>query len=192
MVDSKNEVEYYDEISKTIVKLFESNLKHPENYKVVPMIGEISSSLNTLIVNGYPASESLKKFANNIHRLHLDISILIENKSSKKFELVIFEIKIGKNLGLKELSQLIGYCLVSKNKFGVLVNIDKSISEQFSIILDSDPDLTKITRLLNDIKLTHLFGVVVYNSSTKNFQYTESGAIKTIPELVSLLEKTLE
>ena len=62
-----------------------------------------------------------------------NISILLENKENGKFDIVIFEIKKVKKMGLSELSQLIGYCLVSKVKFGVLVNVDTAISHNLSI-----------------------------------------------------------
>lgn len=180
---SKIEVDYYEEIGKSLFKLITANLEKNNHYNVKILIGEIRSALQTLIVNGYEAGELLKTFSKKIHRLHLDITVLIENSKTGKFEIVIFEIKRTKKLGLSELSQLIGYCLVSKSKFGILMNVDNSVSTEFSLIIDSDKDLTHIVRIIDKKQTTHELGVMIWNSNTQNITYTGSGAIKTISEL---------
>lgn len=181
------EVEYYNDIAKEIVNQFRANLHDRPDVIVRPLIGEISSSLRTLIANGYNAGQALVEFSHHVHRLHLDISIVVENQTNGKFEIIIFEIKRVKNLGLTELSQLIGYCLVSKCKFGVLMNVNTAVSSEFSIILDADRDLTHICRKIDDKEIEHEFGVMVWNHETQRIQYTNSGAIRSIPELVAKL-----
>ncbi|MCH2546753.1 MAG: hypothetical protein MK052_03970 [Alphaproteobacteria bacterium] len=183
---NRKEIDYYQEIAHELVLLFESELED-DSYTVKPLIGEISSALRTLIANGYEAGELLRSYSMEVHRLHLDVSVLIEHKETGKFEVIIFEIKKVNGLGLNELSQLIGYCLVSKAKFGILVNVDKAVSSQFSIILDADKDLTEIIRITDGKKLSHQFGVMVWNSDTLKIEYTNSGSIKSIPQLVSLI-----
>lgn len=187
---SRIEIDYYDEIATEFVKLLKANIGE-DRYRIKPLIGEVSSGLRTLIVNGYPASEELLKYSREVHKLHLDISIIVENKDTGKFEVIILEVKKVKNLGLSQLSQLIGYCLVSKSKFGILLNIDNSVSSEFSIILDSDKNLTKITRIIDQENLEHQIGVMVWNSNTQSFEYTRRGAIPTIPQLVNLLQSEL-
>ena len=187
-LERRIEVDYYNEIAKELVVQFKSNLADPK-YIVTPLLGEISSSLRTLIANGYDASDALKNYANVIHRLHLDISILVENKETRKFEVMIFEIKKVANLGLTELSQLIGYCLVSKCKFGVLMN--KAVSSEFSVILDADRDLSCIERVLGTERVTHKFGVMVWNSETLKVEYTNSGSIKSLPAVIDLIEAAI-
>jgi hypothetical protein len=187
---NRKEVDYYEEISSELAKLFEANLLE-SGFKIKPLIGEISSALRTLIVNGYDAGEMLKDYSKSVHRLHLDISILVENPKNGKFEVIIFEIKKVNNLGLGELSQLIGYCLVSKSQFGILVNVDRAVSRELSVILDADRDLTEIIRLIDGKKLHHKFGVMVWSSSTLKFEYTNSGAIKSIPQLISVVGENL-
>lgn len=186
----KIEIEYYDEISDNFVELLKANLPQ-ENYRVKPLIGEVSSGLRTLIANGFTVTDELKRYSNDIHKLHLDISILVENIETGLFELLILEVKKVPNLGLNELSQLIGYCLVSKSKFGILLNINNRISSEFSIILDSDKDLTRIKREANGLSLEHLFGVMVWNETTQKFEYTRSGSLETIPHLAALLREEL-
>ncbi len=181
----KNETDHYEEIAVALQNQFKSNMQ--KHYEIKPLIGEISSSLRTLIANGYNAGELLKNYSRGIHRLHLDISILVENTENGKFELIIFEIKKLKTLGLTELSQLIGYCLVSKAKFGILINVDNTISSDFSKIVDSDKDLTHIARVVNGAILDHRFGIMIWNSTTLNIEYTNSGSIKSIPDLLQIV-----
>lgn len=188
--ERKIEVDYYPEIASAIKDLFISNFT-ATGLEVQALVGEISGAIGTLIANGYPAGEMLKEYGEKVHRLHLDISILVENKANGKFEIIIFEVKKTKRMGLSELSQLIGYCLVSRAKFGILVNVDNSVSGEFSVILDADKDLTKIVRVVNGEEVVHKLGVMVWNSNTKKLQYTQSGEIKTLPELISLVEKDL-
>ena len=186
----RKETDYYQDIASELMKIFEANLE-PNTFIVKVLIGEISSGLRTLIANGYDAGKLLRDYSSSIHKLHLDISILIEKSSNGKFEVVIFEIKKVNNLGLSELSQLIGYCLVSKSQFGILMNVDKAVSRDFSIILDADNDLTEIVRIVNDKYISHKFGVMVWNGSTLNIEYTNSGYIKSMPQLIKLVEENL-
>lgn len=139
----KIEVDYYEEIAKYLAEFFQANLGN-KNFVVKVLIAEISAALRTLIANGYNAGPLLTEYSRGVHRLHLDISVVIENTQNNKFEIIVFEIKKTKKLGLSELSQLIGYCLVSKSEFGVLLNVDNSVSQEFSVILDADKDLTTI------------------------------------------------
>ncbi len=189
-MNNKKETDYYEEISRSLIKQFEANLSN-KSIVVEPLVGEVRSGLKRLLENGYQAGEALRKFALEVHELHLDIAILLENSENGKFELIIFEIKKVPNMGLKELSQLIGYCLVSKSEFGILMNINKAVSSKFSIILDGDKSLTEIERYVDGQKLHHRFGVMVWNETTQRIEYTNSGNIKTIPELVDLVENAL-
>jgi PD-(D/E)XK nuclease superfamily len=189
---NKKETDHYEEMAKELALQFESNLINlNKTYVIKPLIGEIQSGLRTLIVNGYDAGDLLRTYTKQSHKLHLDISIVIENKISGKFEIVIFEVKKVQSLGLAELSQLIGYCLVSKAKYGILVNVDKSVSSQFSTILEADKDLTNIIRFIDKTEMTHRLGVMIWNSKTLNIEYTNSGSIKTMPQLISLIEDAL-
>ena len=185
------EVDHYPEIAEALKQFFSSSFSDPEKFSIKSLIGEISSSLRTLIANGYDAGDALRFYSNDVHRLHLDISILVENTETGEFEIIIFEIKKTKTMGLKELSQLIGYCLVSKAEFGILMNVDNSVSRELSVILDGDKDLTLIQRVIGDKTYEHRFGVMVWNSKTHKIEYTESGSIKTMSELIEMLEKRL-
>lgn len=188
----KYEEEYYQEIARDFIKYLSANLENSEKYTIKPLIGEVGSALKTLICNGYQASDSLQKFSREVHQLHLDISILIENNENHLFELIVIEVKRVKRIGLSELSQLIGYSLVSKSKFGMLVNINEGISENFRIILDSDKDLTDIRRILDDGEIHHEFGVMKYNSITNRFEYENVGSLRSIPDLAKKIEVALK
>lgn len=101
----KIEVDHYPEIAEGLKEIFVSNLSNSDT-RVSVTIGELSSALNTLIANGYQAGEKLVQYSRNVHRLHLDITLIIENPKNGNFEIVIFEIKKTKRMGLTELSQI--------------------------------------------------------------------------------------
>ena len=184
---TRKEIEYYQEISMRLVDIFKANLPKDQSIIISSLIGDIHSGLNTLIANGYDVGDKLREYSKEIYHLRLDITLLLENKRNGKFDLVIFEIKKVKSLGLSEFSQLIGYCLVSKIKFGILINIDNGLSSDFSSILESDRDITEIKRIIDNKIFEHDFGVIFYNSSTKQFEYSNLGKVKTIPNLVNHL-----
>lgn len=188
----KREVEYYDEIANSIVSLIRANLRDASKYRIYPLIGDLQSALRTLASNGYDIGEQVLHYVDGMHKLFLDVSVVVENMLTGRFEFIIFEVKAGHPVGLTELSQLIGYCLVSKIRFGILLNVDNRISSNFSLILNSDPDLTTIRRLLeNGQSIVHELGVMIYNSETNNFEYTCSGPLSTVSELVKKIEDSI-
>jgi len=65
------------------------------------------------------------------------------------------------------------------------------VSRDFSIILDGDKDLTNIVRLINDKKTHHQLGVMKWNSKTLKIEYTNSGAIRSLPELAEKIVDVL-
>lgn len=185
------EVDHYEEIASSLISIFQANLSE-EIYVVRPLIWEISAWLRTLIANGYDAWEPLREYSKSVHKLHLDITIVIENKVTWKFEVVIFEIKKTKTIWLTELSQLIWYCLVSKSEFWILVNVDNSISWEFSVILNADKNLTEINRLIDHELYIHKFGVMVWDSTTKSFNYLDTNmAIKTLSGLTKMIIESI-
>ena len=187
----KKEVEYYPEIATYLQEQILGNLPSNSDIEVYALIGEIKSALNTVIVNGKLENEVIKRYAQEIDTLHLDVSFLIFDNRSKNYEIVILEVKKMPAVGLTELSQLVGYCLVSKSKFGILVNIDGSVSDGFMTLLEKDSELTTIDRKYKGNSLVHKFGVMKWNSNTKKCEYTSIGGIKSIPELVNLITEAL-
>lgn len=186
------EVDYYNDIARTVVNLIRANLSGDNQYRVYPLIGDPNSAVRTLASNGYDIGEQVVEYVHGMHRLFLDVSVVVENLINRKFEFVIFEVKVGGVVGLTELSQLIGYCLVSKVKFGILLNIDDSISANFSMILNSDPDLTTIRRLLMDGRtISHELGVMIYDSEAQNLLYTSVGPLPSVAQLVQKIEDSI-
>lgn len=190
-MNNLNEVDHYPEIAKKIKELVLDNLPPNTALKVYPLIGEVKSGLRTLLVNEGIKSKAAERFALALDTLNLDISLFILDKATDRFELVIIEVKKVSALGLTELSQLIGYCLVAGSRLGLLVNIDNLTSSRFATLLENDVDLTKIERIYRGKSVVHKFGVMKWDSALKQFEYTNSGAIVSIPQLVKLLTDSL-
>ena len=187
----KKEIEYYDEISEFLTSEIQANLGRGENITVDSIMDELHTGLKTLEIDGRIHSGLLHQYAQQCNTLYIDIAIVIQNKTNDLFEIINFEIKREKKLGLTNLSQLIGYCLVSDSRFGVLVNVDHGCSEHFKSILNTDKDLTNIHRIKENQVVEHKFGVMVWESKTKNMTYTNEGSILTIPKLCEMLRENL-
>ena len=187
MSERRIEVDFYEEIGRAIKEKFLGNLSNPEDYEIKILLHEIKAALQTLIVDDKLEYPDLRTYASELERLDLDISVLIVNKATGKFEIVILEVKKMQAMGLTQFSQLVGYCLVSGTKFGILVNVDAGISDRFGIRLDTDKDLTTIERVYRGKKMVHKFGVMNWDSVGQQFVYTNRGSIKSIPALVELV-----
>ena len=134
-----------------------------------------------MIINHPQQCKCVTSFAKKVPPLNLDIFALITD--SVNFELLILEVKLLKGAGLKELSQLIGYCLVSGAKYGLLINIDNGASPRLSHILSSEEHISHIHVLHDNIIYEHCLGFMQWDSLTKSFEYSNLGTIKSLSDL---------
>ena len=179
----RNEVSYYPEIQKFIEAHLRSNFlasNHRELY-VYWGIGELKSNLQRIISEHPNECACAASFAERVPPLSLDIFALISD--GIKFELLILEIKLVKSAGLSEWSQLVGYCLVSGTKYGLLVNINNGGSPRLMQMLHTERHISHIQTIVNNEPREHMLGFMQWNSLTKNFEYSNLGIIKSLSEL---------
>lgn len=183
----KTEVSYYPEIQKFIETQLKSNFlaSNRRELYVYWGIGELKKNLHRIIQEHPAACSCVSAFAENVPPLNLDIFALITDGS--KFELLILEIKLVKSAGLKEWSQLIGYCLVSGAKYGLLVNIDNGCSPRLTHTLYSEYHMSHIQTIVNGKQQLHLLGFMQWNSLTHNFEYSSLGFVKSLSDLSNRL-----
>jgi hypothetical protein len=173
----RNEVSYYPEITHFIEMQLQSNFraKNKNNIHIYWKIGEMKSKIEELIT-GHPAEcDCLKNFARRMPPLNVDIFAVITD--GEKFELLVLEVKLRKSAGLAQWSQLIGYCIVTDCKYGLLVNIDGGASNRLIDLLRQNTDVSKITRLKDNESIETLLGFMQWNSITKNFEYSGLGQL---------------
>ena len=183
MTKQQNEVSHYPEIQEFIEQQIKSNFTAARR-KVPDVfwgIGELKDKLNWMIINHPEQCKCVVSFAKKVPPLNLDICALITD--GVNFELLILEIKLMKGAGLKELSQLIGYCLVSGAKYGLLINIDNGASPRLSQILSSEEHVSHINVKYNNMTHEHYLGFMQWDSLTRNFEYSNLGAIKSLSDL---------
>lgn len=185
----KKEVDFYPEIKDFISSQLKSNFL-ASNHKTLHVfweIGELSTKLNK-IINEHPAEcQCLKEYAQTVPPLNLDIFAVITD--GEHFEILILEVKYLSSVGLQQLSQLIGYCIVSNARYGILLNIDGQGSSRLTNLLQNDTDLSKIIRLSKGEEVEHELGFMIWDSITKNFEYTNLGQLSTISGLSESLSK---
>lgn len=179
----RNEVSYYQEIQNFIEAQIKSNFqaKHHKELNVFWGIGELKTNLQRIISEDTEKCNCVKKFAQSVPPLNLDIFALITD--GIQFEILILEIKLMNSVGLKEWSQLVGYCLVSGAKYGLLVNIDNGASPRLSHILSEKNHISNIQTIVDGANQEHCLGFMQWDSLTKSFEYSNLGMIKSLSEL---------
>lgn len=183
MAKKQNEVSHYPEIQEFIEEQIKSNFTAAKR-KVPDVfwgIGELKDQLQKMILSHPQQCKCVTSFAQRVPPLNLDIFALITD--STNFELLVLEVKLMNAVGLKELSQLIGYCLVSGAKYGLLINIDNGASPRLSQILSSEKHISNIHVLHNNIIYEHCLGFMQWDSLTKSFEYSNLGTIKSLSDL---------
>lgn len=183
MPTNRNEVSFYPEIQRFIEEQLKSNFRigNERELNVFWGIGELKTNLQR-ILSEYPTEcACARAFSQRVPPLSLDIFALITD--GIKFELLILEIKLVRSAGLKEWSQLVGYCLVSGAKYGLLVNIDNGGSPRLMHILSTEQHLSHIDTVVSNEQREHFLGFMQWDSLTRNFEYSNLGAIKSLSAL---------
>lgn len=181
--ETRNEVSYYQEIQTFIEAQLKSNFrvqKHKE-LDVYWGIGELKNNLQRIISEHPNRCACVRDFFLRVPPLNLDIFALITD--GQQFEVLILEIKLMNSVGLKEWSQLVGYCLVSGAKYGLLVNIDNGASPRLIHILASEKHVSNIETVVDGRIKKHCLGFMQWDSLTQNFEYSNLGLIKSLSEL---------
>lgn len=187
MPNERNEVSYYPEIQQFIEAQLKSNFlsKCQRELSVFWGIGELKTNLNRIIRANPERCNCALSFSQNVPPLNLDIFALITD--GVKFEILILEVKLMNGVGLKEWSQLVGYCLVSGGKYGLLININNGASSRLSQILSTESHLSKIHTIVNDHQRDHYLGFMQWDSISQSFDYSNLGLIKSLSELSDYL-----
>ena len=183
MPNKRNEVSYYPEIQAFIEAQLKSNFR-ARNHRELEVfwgIGELKTNLQRIINENPDKCSCARNFTQRTPPLNLDIFALITDGS--KFELLILEVKLMNSAGLKEWSQLVGYCLVSGAKYGLLVNIDNGASPRLSQILSTEGHLSHINTLVQEEYKQHCLGFMQWDSLTQSFEYSNLGFIRSLSEL---------
>ncbi|MBR6862596.1 MAG: hypothetical protein IKM73_14885 [Acidaminococcaceae bacterium] len=179
----RNEVSYYPEIQEFIEEQVKSNFlaQRHEVLDVFWGIGELKTNLLRIINENPTKCDCVRDFANRVAPLNLDIFALITN--GRSFQILILEVKLMSSAGLKEWSQLVGYCLVSGAKYGLLLNINNGASPRLSHILETEQHLSHIVETVNQEQMEHYLGFMQWDSLTHNFEYSNLGWIRSLSSL---------
>lgn len=184
---TKNEVAYYPEIQRFIEAQLKSNFlaKNNRELNVFWGIGELKSNLNRIINENPGKCECARMLAQNVPPLNLDIFALITD--TIHYELLIIEVKLMQSVGLKEWSQLVGYCLVSDAKYGILLNINKGASPRLSEILGTKDYISNMANIIREEKHSHYLGFMQWDSLTQCFDYSNLGYIRSLSHLSKII-----
>ena len=180
-----SEIDYYQDIAEKMVSLLKANLEsqvdefqigYGEHERLQVMLDRVGKELG---------SEQMLEDAKNALPLDLDVVLFIHFPKDDTYEMVIVEVKEKSRVGLMNYSQLTGYCLVSKAKYGLLVNVDGGMSRELQDILEFRGDLSSFSRTSNEGEIQHLFGVYEWESSSDVLKKKNVGSISSIPRLAN-------
>jgi hypothetical protein len=179
----RNEVSYYPEIQQFIQAQLESNFRAGSQRELYVFwgVGELKSNLQRIIAKNPTVCSCAEEFSRRVPPLNLDIFALVTD--GLEYELLILEVKLVKSAGLSEWSQLVGYCLVSGARYGLLINIDNSGSPRLMHMLQTERHISHIHTAVNGEDREHLLGFMQWDSITHNFEYSNLGAIKSLSNL---------
>lgn len=174
---------YYPEIQRFIEAQLKSNFRAGRNrdLHIFWGIGELKTNLQRIIAEHPLECACAEDFSKRVPPLSLDIFALVTD--GQKFELLILEVKLVKSAGLSEWSQLVGYCLVSGAKYGLLLNIDNGGSPRLTQMLQTEKHISHIQTIVNEGNREHILGFMQWNSLTQNFEYSNLGTIKSLSDL---------
>ena len=180
---NRNEVSYYPEIQRFIEEQLKSNFRAQRHRELSVFwgIGELKSNLRKIISENIEKCQCVQSFVQRVPPLNLDIFALITDGT--QFEVLILEVKLMESAGLKEWSQLVGYCLVSGAKYGILVNIDNGASPRLANILSLEKHISHIKTIIHGESHEHCLGFMQWDSLTQSFEYSNLGLIKSLSEL---------
>lgn len=190
--NGRNEVSYYSEIQRFIEDQLKSNFR-ASNHRELNVfwgIGELKTNLQQIIREHPQECECAQSFARRVPPLNLDIFALITDCTD--YELLILEIKLVQSAGLKEWSQLVGYCLVSGAKYGLLVNINNGGSSRLTQLLSTEHHISNIRTIVDNEPRQHILGFMEWDSLTQSFDYSNLGAIKSLSDLSDQISKSFE
>ena len=179
----RNEVSYYPEIQEFIETQLKSNFRaaNQRDLYVYWGIGELKSNLQKIIGEHPHECACADEFFRRVPSLNLDIFALITDGA--KHELLVLEVKFVRSAGLSEWSQLIGYCLVSGAKYGLLLNIDNGCSPRLMQMLQTERHLSHIQTTVDRELREHLLGFMQWDSLTRSFEYSNLGVVKSLSDL---------
>lgn len=183
MPADRNEVSYYPEIQTFIEEQLKSNFRASNRHELFVYwgIGELKTNLQRIISEHPDECECAQAFANRVPPLNLDIFALVTD--GNHFEILILEIKLLRVAGLKEWSQLVGYCLVSGARYGLLININNGGSPRLNQILQTENHLSHIETIVRGDICNHNLGLMSWDSLTQSFEYSNLGAIRSLSDL---------
>jgi hypothetical protein len=187
-MSNRNEVAHYPEIMAFIEKQINSNFRAREiqSVSIYWKQGELTSKIAEIIKEHPETSDCLLSYSHATPPLNVDIFAIVTD--GERFEIVILEIKKSASIGLAEWSQLLGYCVVSGAKYGLLVNIDGEASDRLTGILAADANVSRVVRKkANGKEVEHLLGFMRWNATTKNFEYSNLGSVRSLSRLSEML-----
>ena len=180
------EKSYYSEIATWLKDYIGSTMQQYGNYIVDTEICatiDLSRGLRKLLRKNKISSDQLLRKADLTRGLKVDILVLVYDRAQLKGEIIISEVKRKRGLSLHDCSQLVGYCICSDTRFGLLINVDGGISDALREILAQNTALTDIIQIVNGRQTIRRIGILTWESKTRRGTFLPNGYLRSLPGL---------
>lgn len=176
------ELEYYEQIASFLKDEMQASLSGLGKFLVeFQPCGNTDLSFGlqqVLRANPIIKDKSLQDKMELTRGLYVDILGIVYSKSKQSSELIICEVK-KHNLTLTDHAQLIGYCIASNIRNGILISLGGRITGGFESILKNNPSLLNIHRK----KIVHRFGICSWSPKSKELLFDQIGAFNSLEAL---------
>lgn len=187
-----SEIDHYTDIGNQLKILIEANLEdkvdeYDVRFRKHTRLSEMLQSVGQEL-----ESEKLLEDSKNALPLDLDIVVFVYFPDTDEYEKIIVEVKDRSKVGLMNFSQLTGYNLVSKTRYGLLVNVDGGMSSELQKILEYQKDLSSFSQKTNESEIKHEFGVFKWETSSKKLVRTGIEPLNSIPKIAEKIASEVQ
>ncbi len=109
---------------------------------IVDMRSGIVRLISSMSLN---RKEELETYVQKTRSLFVDIVGMVYNQKAIKHSFLICEVKLGE-INLTDLAQLLGYCVASNTRHGILISIGKNITRGFESIIKANHQVIDLKR----------------------------------------------
>ena len=110
-------------------------------------------------------NESLDNYAERTRGLFVDLAGILQSRTGNRFATLICEVKVGR-LNLTHLAQLLGYCIASNTRHGLLISVNHSVTSGLEAVLRNNHSIVDVRRL---DKSRHTIGIATWTGGALRF-----------------------
>lgn len=184
--DAPRESEFYPSIASYIGERVRDELRDGRSFEIVACgTVDMRDGIRRIAEALHVKSRNLNRYAENARGLFVDLVGVVQDDASGDFTCLICEVKMGRPT-LTNLAQLLGYCVASNARHGLLVSIGHSITAGLEAILRNNRSLIDVRRTDG---FRHSVGIASWIGSELRFD--DIGFYRSVESLARDLDRSV-